>query len=855
MKKRLHFLFTCVIACSCAISISAQNDVSSDLLQNPGFNLNVNHSATETSVNVAVDAPAPGTFETVTGWTVVPSFIGNSASSTFAFGSPSKVNNTLPPTVDKDGNNLGGVLGFSVAWTGFVTYYQNVYLPEGVYSIEATAYNNGPNALAHSRVGWVPESGAPVISTKTSYPLATWGAETVNFTVTGSARGKIQIGVASTNAGSGAHGRIFFDNIKLICTSFVNTVDAKITEATSLLGSDTGADAVTLNNVIAQAQIVANAGVSATLKDVSDALTALENAMTVYKIAVASPTNQVNITSYIKNASFEHFQLDKQQTIPYWTKTGAANSEYCTRNDAGPASFKTGNVYFQYLNSAKPDFSISQTISGLPNGKYRLTAAAGGDAGTTGTYVYAGDNQTHVTSTGDHSVDAVVLNGTLTIGFKSVSRTVSWAFADNFRLYYLGEVLEPVISVSATSFFFDSDNLSKTFTLTGVNLTADVSLVSSVAGVTVLPATISKDDAELATGKTVTVTFDPAATGAGSLTGTITVSTAGVDDKVIAVATSKDSECFTPLYNDRTNLVADPYCNDRSKFGGWGNVEVSNTTALCGLRSLKVFGGSLDVSVAGGAAIASNKTYRVKTNIFVPAGHTAKFGLFRIGNSGDVNIYNSMVNDAWETVDFTFKTATVGAGGVFFQRATGADGVYVDNYEMYEVAEPTIRIKYVDADNETITLKDDRVHTSTWGATVANYLMIGKTFTAPASDKEDITFGSNEYNYEATSVDNVTVNEGENVVVLKFKKNLSTSLDNGVNTAISVYPTVASGKVTVDMKSQNGVVRVFDATGKMIHSRNISGSVENFEVSGNGLYMFEIRTDKSTEMVKVINLK
>ena len=464
----------------------------------------------------------------------------------------------------------------------------------------------------------------------------------------------------------------------------------------------------------------------------------------------------------------------------------------------------------------------------------------------------------------DNELSYVVVDatGSLTLGVSNVydnNKAGRWVIMDNFRLYYYGALAIPNLTVSQSSMFITNVvTTTNTFDVTGANLTSDIA-INAPAGITLSGANLvdngggSYSIALVNAGSlnTITVAWDEAA----SLSGLITIQSTGANSKEIIISTSKDAGCFTPLYNDRTNLVADPYCNDRSKFGGWGNVEVSNTTALCGLRSLKVFGGSLDVSVAGGAAIASNKTYRVKTNIFVPAGHTAKFGLFLIGNSGDVNIYNSMVNDAWETVDFTFKTATVGAGGVFFQRATGADGVYVDNYEMYEVAEPTIRIKYVDADNETITLKDDRVHTSTWGATVANYLMIGKTFTAPASDKEDITFGSNEYNYEATSVDNVTVNEGENIVVLKFKKNLSTSLDNGVNTAISVYPTVASGKVTVDMKSQNGVVRVFDATGKMIHSRNISGSVENFEVSGSGLFMFEIRTEKSTEMVKVINLK
>lgn len=247
-----------------------------------------------------------------------------------------------------------------------------------------------------------------------------------------------------------------------------------------------------------------------------------------------------DMTPYVVNPSFEDVQADKQQTIPGWTKTGAANSEYCTRNDAGPASFKTGNVYFQYWNSAKPDFSISQTISGLPNGKYRLTAAAGGDAGTTGTYVYAGDNQTHVTSTGDHSVDAVVVNGTLTIGFKSVSRTVSWAFADNFRLYYLGEVQDPVLTVSETNISLSENVKTKTFVVTGLNLTSDIDIDASVgSGLSLSHESIVKDAAGIATGIEVTVTYNPLLVTQAVVDGGISV-VSGDITKTVAVKSFKN---------------------------------------------------------------------------------------------------------------------------------------------------------------------------------------------------------------------------------------------------------------------------------------------------------------------------
>ncbi|MFT3752044.1 MAG: T9SS type A sorting domain-containing protein [Paludibacter sp.] len=558
-----------------------------------------------------------------------------------------------------------------------------------------------------------------------------------------------------------------------------------------------------------------------------------------------------DVTFYIRNASFEDIQVDKQQTIPYWTKTGTANSEYCTRNDAGSAGFKNGNVYFQYWSNAtpRPDFSISQIITGLPNGKYRVTAAAGGDAGTTGTYVYAQDVQTQVTSTGDFSAEAVVLDGSLTIGFKSVNRSVNWAFADNFRLYYLGASVDPVLTLSATSFYYDANNLTKIFNVSGANLTGDVTLTAP-QGITLSKTTLTAAEAQA--GVNITAQF----TGSASIKGgTISVTTGSITKSISVTALYGDASCFTPLYNNRTNLVAEPFCNDRSKFGGWGNVGISELTKFCGERSLKVFGGSLDASVAGGTAIASNKTYRVRAKIFVPSAHTAKFGLFLIGNTADVDVYNSTTNDAWETADFTFKTATVGAGGVFFQRATGTDSVFIDNYEMYEVTEPTVRVKYVDAADVNTSIKADRVYTATWGTTLANYLTIGKTYSALTTDKDVVTNGGYNYDYDNTSVESVTVAEGENVIVLKFIKGLSTGNTNLSNSEVAVYPTMTDGNVNVSLSGKTGTIRVFDVAGRIVANKIASSTTEVVSLPSTGVFFVEVNSGNVTKTFKVIRMK
>jgi len=393
-----------------------------------------------------------------------------------------------------------------------------------------------------------------------------------------------------------------------------------------------------------------------------------------------------DMTPYLINPGFEDIQTDKSQTIPGWTKTGPANSEFCTRNDAGPASFKTGNVYFQYWSSSRPDYSISQVVTGIPNGKYRLTAAAGGNEGTTGTFVFAGDRQTEVTSTGsDYSVDAIVVDGSLTIGFKSVSRSVSWSYADNFRLYYPGEILEPVLSASAGSLFFDPLNSSKVFTVSGANLTANITLTAP-AGITLSATTLTP--AQVAEGAEITATFDnQTAINEGKIeikTGDLTVN--------IAVVGSADLACFTKLYADGVNLIPNPYLNDISMFAGWGRRSVvTGAEAYCGARAVKFDaltnawpdGAALDVN---GIQWKAETWYRVRAMVKTVDGTLA---FFAKGTDPDVTIPVAQSNEQWVEIDETFKTGAAPTANFFsLNNVDGASTgkiAYIDNWELYEM--------------------------------------------------------------------------------------------------------------------------------------------------------------------------
>ncbi|MDR1738708.1 MAG: hypothetical protein LBR66_07845, partial [Candidatus Symbiothrix sp.] len=233
---------------------------------------------------------------------------------------------------------------------------------------------------------------------------------------------------------SGATAAVYLSGTAYKPTAVITAnLENAIVTAQTLYGDGSGINAAALNTAIATAQSILSSAITQT--DIDNAVISLNAAILVYQLDNA-PGNALDYTSYIANPNFETYTGDKDQTISGWTKTGTSSTEYCIRTDAGPAG-KTGTGYFQHWSGSnpRPDFSISQTITGLPNGIYKLTAFAGTGAGL---FIYADNAQTEIAAAEDYEVTATVTNGSLTIGYKSVSRTDSWAYADNFRLAYYG---------------------------------------------------------------------------------------------------------------------------------------------------------------------------------------------------------------------------------------------------------------------------------------------------------------------------------------------------------------------------------------------------------------------------------
>lgn len=144
-----------------------------------------------------------------------------------------------------------------------------------------------------------------------------------------------------------------------------------------------------------------------------------------------------DVTGYITNAGFEYRDMSG------WTQA-PANYLSTQINDQG---FKTGLYYAErwQASGALPEGSMSQTISNLPAGYYKLTANLGGN----GTYIDLNGKRAEWTSDKDYTVGYVLSeneNLTITAG-KTAEGTANWIHFDNFRLQFCGDVQEALTTL------------------------------------------------------------------------------------------------------------------------------------------------------------------------------------------------------------------------------------------------------------------------------------------------------------------------------------------------------------------------------------------------------------------------
>ena len=423
-----------------------------------------------------------------------------------------------------------------------------------------------------------------------------------------------------------------------------------------------------------------NAGVTA------DINTAAANLLTTL--------GRTDVTSSVTNPSFETNNFNG------WTNNGGFALQ---SNTPGQSWTKAGTYYAEKYTGSGGNLgtgTITQTVSGLANGLYGITASghavqqAGANPLHTGAFITAGTSSTEVVAGKDYSVDYIsVIDGSLTIGYKLEAPVAcNWIGFDNFMLYYYGPAAIPTMTSTETSFFLStSASITKSFNVSAANLTGAIS-ITAPTGITLTGANLVDNGggsytialANVNTTNTITATWDGLATLKNV---NISIAESEVTTLNIAVTASKD-DCFTPLYNTLTNIITNPYCNDLSIFGGWGSTSIETNYVYCGARSIKVSGkcgGSLDYNLTG--KVEGNKTYRVKAMISTNGTGEVKVGLSGAAATAITQVISTAAGE-WLPLEFNFTTqATVASVNMYFNscETQTATESYIDNYEMYDV--------------------------------------------------------------------------------------------------------------------------------------------------------------------------
>lgn len=298
--------------------------------------------------------------------------------------------------------------------------------------------------------------------------------------------------------------------------------------------------------------------------------------------------------------------------------------------------------------------------------------------GTTGTFA----SQPFVCSTtlktvlGGSMAFTAPASGTYYLSFKS-STPAMCAVAD---LSLVENNLQALV-VSPATLTFDDINNTRTININGNALADSVKLVAPT-GITLSKSGFTA--AETQCGATVIATFNAQSTINND---SITVKSGSAFSKSIKVSSiTGDGMCFTPLYPDKVNLIADPFINSLGNFTGWGTKSLDSLSTYCGKYCGKISNGS--GSIDCNLTLSPYKKYRMKVMVKTIGG-SFQLGIAKYdGSSADINqVVNT--NGDWKAIDFTFNSGQTVTGALTFFNNYQKDGTtgYIDNWELYEIGD------------------------------------------------------------------------------------------------------------------------------------------------------------------------
>ena len=446
MKK----LFLTNIMSLVALALNAQTDITKHFLDNYGFDSEFNYTSGQTN------AVSQEIME-VKGWTADLS-ANYTIVGTYEFGFKGSFNGATVPSAGYDGETGGG-LAISTGWEQTFVFSQEVTLPAGKYTVTAPSYNGCTTTAATSLLAWVPTSGTSVKSTTTSYAANAWTLDKISFTIDKTTKGKIQFGMKAAAGGSSNTAKLVIDYIRITGEDMAvdkTLLNEAIAKATACYADGNGNGAEELKKEITAAQAVAD-NANASILDVLEATTALNNAIDTYRKQNVSEENPLDATEYLVNPSFE-------DGTKGWTIDGLVsqtNSSFTKKN---------GSTYMEKWvgqGNKVGNASITQTVTDLPNGIYKLTVAAQNlnQSSTSqkceGARIFADDEETTVYTQNDYSVTFTNLTNGATIGFEANGATGNWLATDNFRLSLIGVISAEVVLAETARLTAEAEALTQ----------------------------------------------------------------------------------------------------------------------------------------------------------------------------------------------------------------------------------------------------------------------------------------------------------------------------------------------------------------------------------------------------------
>ncbi len=441
MNKNQGLLNQCLLIIMLTIAgmpVLAQDDITKYYIANYGFDDHFDYAAGAKDV-VAQE------IKDIEGWTADLT-ADYTITGIYEFGFAGKFNGATVPAQGYD-NEAGGALALSTGWEQTFCYYQTLTLPAGTYTVTVPTYNGKTATGGTSQLSWIPNSGTATSSTVKTYSAKKWTLDQITFTLTKATTGKLQIGYKAASGASSNSANLLIDYVRIEATGMAvskTELKATLNTANKLYGTGEGIGAETLKASIDIAQAVYD-NAEATMPQVLEANYQLSQAVEVYQVANASEANPVDRTSLIQNPSFESNGTSGWEVTSMNTQTNSVFSR------------KAGSVYLEsWVDIGKQisNASVTQTISRLPKGKYKLSAAAlhiqqNGSGSTankgtaqTGAYLVAGTTKSVVTSMKTYTLAFSVIEEEedVLIGLCTENPTGNYLCVDNFKLQYVGNV-------------------------------------------------------------------------------------------------------------------------------------------------------------------------------------------------------------------------------------------------------------------------------------------------------------------------------------------------------------------------------------------------------------------------------